>query len=207
MYLALGSDAELYDVTVQGNKAEAEAGGIWAMDDLVMHNLTVTGNTSGGVGYAVYLAESLFDGQSYFTGLMKMSGDIKITGNQGGEMYMGELTALVVGKDGLGENTAFDITLDSGVLTNRFYGSYDYSLKNGIYSVAHGDRSLTEPEFDDSVKTQQTAEDGGQDSSLWLILGGAGVLVALIAAAAAVIIAKNKKKTKAEGSAEEVTQE
>ena len=48
--------------------------GAWAQEDFIVKNLTATGNTAAS--HAVYLAASHYDGQSYFTGVMKFSGKV-----------------------------------------------------------------------------------------------------------------------------------
>ncbi len=207
LYLALGSKAELTGSQITGNTAKAEGGGIWAVDDLTMNGITVTGNTSGGEGYAVYLAPAQYDGHSYFVGLMKICGDLKILDNTNGDLFVGPEVAIAVGHQGLGKDTRVQLTLDSGVLTDRIFGAYNYEGGNQVYTLTYGDRSLTEPEESpalpedpDATQPETTEEadpaaDGAGNGLMWVIIAAAAALAAAggIAGAAA---AKKKKANK-----------
>ncbi len=203
IYLALGSKAELTGLTVTGNTSGTEGSGIWAVDDLVMRDLTLTGNTSGAAGHALYLGASEYDNHSYFIGVIKMSGDMKVLDNKGGDLFLGEKTTLTIDHQGLGKHTDIRLMLDSGLLTQRLYGAYNYELKDGIYTVTYGDRSLTDPEelpveatqpADQPGETQPAGgqqEEGGSSPILWICIGG-GLLVAALIVILAVLRSKKK---------------
>ena len=94
--------------------------------------------------------------------------------------------------------TKIYVTLDSGVLTNRVFGAYNYEGGEQVYVITYGDRSVTEPEYDASlaVKTDAPVEQNQQntESDIWLYAGiGAFVLVI---AAVVILLLKKKKPAK-----------
>ena len=203
-YIFKGCRAELYDTEVTGNKAAAEGGAIWAYEDLELHNTTITGNTSGGEGYAVYMSDANYDGHSYFTSRNKMSGNVIIKDNQGGNLWMGKDVAIAITADGLGTDTHIELTLDSGVVTNRIFGSYHYEGGDQVYTITYGDRSITDPEYDASLVPGAKGDAGQVDAGDVILYAVIGVFVVAIAAVLALLIAKKKKAGKA---AEKVNKE
>ena len=190
LYLSTGCKTTMTDVQITGNASALEGGAFWAVDDTTLHNVTATGNTSGGEGFAAWYDYSVFDGHSYFVGVHKISGDIIIKDNQGDDIYLGQEVAMSVGYEGLGEKTHFGVTLDSGVLTNRLYGEYNYEGGNQVYTVTYGSRSFTEPEIDQTMKTASEEKPANVDVLLYAGIG----IVALAAIAAVVLVVAKKKK-------------
>ena len=197
LYLSTGCKTTLTDVEISGNRAATEGGAYWAVDDTTFHNVTVANNTSGGEGYAAWYDYSVFDGHSYFVGVHKISGNIIFKDNQGGDMYFGQEVAMSIDYEGLGEDTVFGVTLDAGVLTNRLFGEYNYEGGNQVYTVTYGNRSVTDPEVDDTMVPEQTqpTEQNQEKNADVLLYVGIG-LVALIVVAVAVILVKKKKAGK-----------
>ena len=193
-----GSKLLLENAVITDNTAGLEGGGIWSQSDLILRNVDVNGNASGGDGYALYLADSLFDGHSYQSGSNKMSGNIKVEGNENGDMYLGPTATVSIEEAGLGQDTKILVTLDSGVLTNRVFGAYNYEGGELNYTVTYGDRSVTDPEYDASlvVKTQET-QDTAQGGDV-LLYAGIGVIGLAAIAATVLLILKKKKPAKAE---------
>lgn len=194
MYLIISTRFFMTGITITGNSAGGEGGAVWSQSDLEMTNVNATNNVSGGEGFAVYLASTNYDGHSYTASSNKMAGNMRIKDNQGGDLYLGETTTVAVMAAGLGEDTHMGITLDSGMLTNRVFGAYNYSGGNQVYTLTYGDRSVTEPEYDESlaVKTQTPNEQKKGGSNVILYVGiGAFVLVL----AAVVLLLLKKKKT------------
>lgn len=196
IHFSLGCDGQIYDCTVQNNTAGKEGGGIWAVDNLFIHGVTVTGNTAGGEGYGIYLASVNYDGHSYQSGLMKMCGNVIIRDNEGGDLYLGETTTIAGCAEGLGQDTYIHITLDSGVLTDRFYAAYNYDGENCDYIVTCGDRSLTDPEASPTASAEETGtqEDARSGMGDLLLYIGVGIFVAAILAVAVVLLKKKKAK-------------
>ena len=192
------------NTTITGNIAGAVGGGIWAVDDTILHSVTITGNTSGGAGYALYYGAAEYDDISYYRGFHKISGEMKIYDNVGGDVYFGEQTAVAVDEKGLTGDTRMEITLCSGLLTQLLYGAYNYEGGDLNYTVTTGDRSLTDPEYDPTYNDQSTPEeptevpsgegerDSGKASPVVWIAVGAGVIV--LATAVIIITAIGKKK-------------
>lgn len=206
IFLSAGSKAKLSDTQLLNNKAVAEGGALWAKEDLTMHSVTATGNQSGGEGYAVYLADSDYDGHSYFAGVMKMSGDMQIVDNKGGDLYLGEKVPVIIDGEGLGQNTKIHVNLHSGLLTQWVWGSYNYEGGNCDYIITYGERSVTEPEYaekvpeipveDPSGEPTETPTEGEQEQPKGNtgLFVGIGAVVAVIAAAAVIIVLAAKKK-------------
>ena len=207
IYLSAGSKAKLYDTQLLNNKAAYEGGALWAKEDLTMHSVTATGNQSGGDGYAVYLADSDYDGHSYFAGVMKMSGNMQLVDNKGGDLYLGEKVSVAIDGDGLTEGAKIHVNLHSGLLTQWVWGSYNYEGGNGDYMITYGERSVTEPEYAQEEIPEVPTGEGTQEppetptedekespkSNIGLIAGITAAIV-VIAAAAVVIVAVSKKK-------------
>ena len=209
IYVHRGSMFTLQNVTMTENTANLEGSAIWAHGDLCLDGLNATGNNSK-TGYAVYLEDSRFDGHSYATGVNKLGGDVIVNGNEGGDLYMGENTTAAMLETGFGEKTNFNVTLHSGLLTNKLYGEYNYEGGDLNYTVTYGSRSLTEPEYAEPV--QETEPDSqaqpgtegtepaqaGEDNTM-LYAGIGGIAGVLVLAAIVLVIVKKKKAGSATG--------
>ena len=183
---------KLYDTEVTGNTAALEGGAIWVGEDIELNNTTITGNTSGGEGYAVYISDGEYDGHSYITSRNKVSGDVIINENEGGDLWMGPDITIVIGGDGLGEKAHVNVTLDSGVVTNRIFGAYHYEGGNQVYTITYGDRSMTEPEYDASLAVVKEAEQKQTNTDVLLYVGIGVIGLAAIAAVVLVLLKKKK---------------
>jgi len=194
-YAIMGTRFNLTNVTFTGNAAGAEGGALWSQSELTLDGLTASNNLSGGMGYAVYLETAQYDGHSYANGYNNFGGDIIVKDNQGGDLYMAETTTVAVLEKGFGENTHIEITLDSGMLTNRVFGTYHYEGGDQVYTLTYGDRSVTDPEYDATLikaeETVQTQSAGSGDVLLYVLIG------AFVLAAAAVVLLVLKKKSAA----------
>lgn len=197
MYAYMSCYVDVINTTFTGNKAELQGGAIWCSENLNMEDLIITGNASASNGYAVFLADAEYDGHSYIRGLMKISGDMLITDNQGGDLYLDKTTTLSISSAGLGKNTEMGVTLDSGLLTQRLFGSYDYEGGDCVYTVTYGDRSLTDPEYDPTMVIKPAENDQDQQKKSGtdvLLYVGIGVIALLAVGAAALVLAKKKSK-------------
>lgn len=197
IHLNNGNYATITNSEVSGNTAGTEGSGIWTRENLKAVDMTITGNISQTNGYALFIADAEYDGQSFVQAVLEMGGNIIVKDNTGGEVYMGANNAIATVAEGFGKDTFFNITLDSGVLTSRLLGAYHYERgEDGIYTVTYGTRSMTEPE----AYAQPDA-----DGSNTLLYIGVGAFAVLLAAAAVVLILLKKKKnqTPAAPAAEE----
>ena len=198
---AMSSFATVTNCTFTGNSAGIQGSAIYAEDDLKMTDVTITGNVAANNGYAMYYADSEFDGRNYIRGLFKISGDMIIKDNQGGDMYLDNLVTVAVTDQGIGPKTHMEVTLDKGVLTNRLYGAYNYEGGDQAYTVTYGTRSLTEPEVDPELTVlEHTAEDEKTQANtgdIWLYVG-IGVIALAAIAGAVLMIGKKKKSAGAE---------
>ena len=192
IYIMMSGYTDMKECTFKGNTAGELGTAIWAEEDLSMENVTITGNKGKDGTYAVYLAPSNYDGQSYFKGTMKMFGDMIISDNEGGDLYLAEGVAVGTTAKGYGQKTKIGVTLDSGVLTQRVYGAYNYEGGNCVYTITYGDRSLTDPEIDASLLAV-AQDDAVNAMNIWLY-AGVGVFVLAIAAVVIAVVAGKKKK-------------
>ena len=205
IYLSQGSKAVLTDTRLLNNEASAEGGALWAKEDLTMANVTVTGNTSGGQGYAVWLDSSDYDGHSYYAGVMKMSGNMQVADNQGGDLYLGEKVSVILSE--LGEETKIHVNMHSGLLTRWVWGTYDYEGGDGDYIITCGERSVTEPEYKEPepeapeepvqppCEMPTEGEKTGPEGNTGLYIGIAATVAVIAAAAVAIVLAAKKKKS------------
>lgn len=204
---AMSSFATLTDCSFTGNSAGLQGSAIYAEDDFKMIGATVTGNVSGSNGYALYYADSEFDGMNYIRGLFKLGGDIIVKDNQGGDVYMDNMVTITMTGEGLGPKTHIEVTLDKGVLTQRVIGAYNYEGGDQVYTVTYGDRSLTDPEVDESLiqeeaAAEQTEETKAASQDTWLYVGVGVIAVAILAVVALLLAKKKKAKVPADASKE-----
>lgn len=208
IYLNRGATAKMTECALTGNAAQ-QGGALWAVDDLSMHSCTITGNACKD-GAAVYLAPGEFDGHSYFVGLMKMSGNMRICDNAGEfpGLYISDGTVMSVGAQGLGEDTLVHVYLEKGVLTKTLFGNYDYEGGNGVYTVTYGNRSATDFEVEEMAEepaepsetiteaTESTMPAEQPQRSNGVIYVAIGAMMAALAAAVAIVLAVKKKSSK-----------
>jgi len=197
IYADTASYISISDTEVTNNTSKAEGGGIWLVDDSTLCNVTVTGNRSGGEGYALYYHASEYDNRSYIRGAHKMGGEMIVKDNEGGDMYMGEQTGIAISEKGLTGDTYMNIRLHSGYLTQLLRGAYNYEGGDTIYTVTAGNRSLTEPEvFAQAQEGAENTEDKAPLSpTVWV--GGGALAIAIIAIALILLILGKKKKAAA----------
>jgi len=201
LYMAMSCRGYLRNSTFTGNTAGISGSAIWCTEDVDMADLIITGNKAPEEGYAVVLAEAGFDGMSYFRALVKISGDLLISENEGGDMYLGKQTTVTISPEGLGKNAKLGVTLDSGLLTQRLFGTYDYEGGDCVYTVTYGERSLTDPEYDPTMVVKVQSEAAQQEKAptadTWLY-----VVIGIFAAAVVAVIAWLTLKRKKSGAAE-----
>lgn len=190
---------ELYDSQITGNSALSEGGAIWTTKDLELHNTEITGNTSGGEGFAVYTNDAKYDGHSFMASVNKLSGSTVIKDNKGGDLWMAPDVVFAISGNGLGEKAYINLTLDSGVVTNRILGAYHYEGGDRVYTVTYGDRSMTDPEMIPGAQTEQDSDSAAGDVLLYVVVG----VVALAVVAVVVVLLLRKKKTTAKEPAGE----
>lgn len=202
MYIHRGGPAYLKNVTITGNESGLEGSAILADGKMELANVTVTGNTSLGGKYAVYLTPAQWDGHTYYSGMKKITGDMIVKDNEGGDMYLAEQIALAVSGN-LGDKAEIHVELSDGVVTQRVIGLYNYDGGNLSYVLTAGDRSVTDPEapVEEPVETPtepEITEPGGEQKqpsgSNAVVYAGIGVLVLVIAAAAVILVLLGRKK-------------
>ena len=201
-----GNFATILSSQITDNSCGTEGSGIWTRENLMLVSTTITGNKSLNEGYGLFIAAADYDGQSFIQAVLQFGGDLVIKDNQGGDMYMGPVNAIAVTAEGITEGADFYITLDSGVLTNRLLGIYNYEKTGNIYHVTSGNRSLTEPEFfataeEETTAPTETIEETTDESNtgLYIGIGAIGALI-LVAAVIAIVVKKKKAGNKTGGS-------
>ena len=139
----------------------------------------------------------MYDGESFTLGYYVIGGDILVTDNAGGDMFIDEGTAITTTAEGLGKNTRFHVQLATGILTNTILGAYDYEGGNLDYMVTYGTRSVTEPEYEAPIpgtETEQTRQEAPaeKNTDTWLYVA-IGAVVLVVIAAVILVITKKKK--------------
>ena len=172
---------------------------MWLWENCTMIDVTVTGNVCGDNGFAVYLADSEYDGQSYINGLFKMGGNMIIKDNEGGDLFLDNYVTIGALKEGYGPKTYMNITLDANLLTQRVMGAYNYEGGNLVYTLTYGDRSMTDPEYDASMVVVPAAQEEAKTTTGDILLyAGIGIVALAAIAGAVLVIAKKKKSAGAE---------
>lgn len=189
VYMHLGCVCELTDVTITDNTSREEGSAIFSGGRMALKNVTATGNTAKANGYAVYLDEANYDGHTYYTGRKSMTGNMIIKDNQGGEMYMAKGTALAVTGSGFGSDAYVMLTLDSGMVSQRVFGVYNYEGGDQVYVLTAGNRSVTDMEIDDEAQVDKPVE-----NSNWMYIGIIILATVILGALVVTAVVKSKKK-------------
>lgn len=194
IYTKAGSDVTLNNVKLTGNQSAMTGSALYVGDNILVNGLIATGNAAAE-GAAVYFPQNMYDGESFTLGYYIIGGDILVTDNEGGDMFIDQGTAITTTAEGLGKNTRFHVQLSGGILTNTILGAYDYEGGDLDYTVTYGTRSVTEPEYEAPLTEAAADESKPGSSDVWLYVGiGAAALVAI---GGILLLMKKKKVTKA----------
>ena len=212
VYVAPESACTITDATITGNTASKNGGAVFATGSLALLGGDLTGNAAEKLGGDVYLDASAGDGQSYLPGVYTLGGapavdDLHLT--------LGA-AASIAGE--LEKGAKLGVTLEAGTLTQSIRGAFDYDKKSdGVYTLAAGDRSVTDPEQPvevdltaptaDELESSEPATEPGSDaqpvetvtgsSNTGLILGIIAAVV-VIAAVIVIVLRQRAKRGKKE---------
>ena len=211
VYVAAESACTITDATITGNTASKNGGAVFATGSLALLGGDLTGNAAEKLGGDVYLDASAGDGQSYLPGVYTLGGapavdDLHLT--------LGA-AASIAGE--LETGAKLGVTLEAGTLTQSIRGAFDYDKKaDGVYTLAAGDRSVTDPEqpvevdltapTTDELESSEPATEPGSEaqpvetatgSSTGLILGIIAAVV-VIAAVIVIVLRQRAKRGKRE---------
>ena len=212
VYVAPESACTITDATITGNTASKNGGAVFAAGSLALLGGDLTGNAAEKLGGDVYLDASAGDGQSYLPGVYTLGGapavdDLHLT--------LGA-AASIAGE--LEKGAKLGVTLEAGTLTQSIRGAFDYDKKSdGVYTLAAGDRSVTDPEQPvevdltaptaDELESSEPATEPGSDaqpvetvtgsSNTGLILGIIAAVV-VIAAVTVIVLRQRAKRGKKE---------
>ena len=214
VYIAPESVCTITDGTLSGNTAAKNGGAVYAYGSLALLGGSLTGNSAESSGGDVYLDASAGDGQSYLPGVFTLGGAPQVD-----ELHLTlGAGAAIVGA--LEKDAKLGVTLEGGTLTQTVRGAYDYDkAAEGVYTLAAGDRSVTDPEppvaidrtaaadgetdADETASAAQptadseTAQPSAQSGSTGLIIGIAAA-VAVLAAAAVIVLRQRAKRGRKE---------
>ena len=158
----------------------------------------------------MYITTASYDGESYVTNLVKISGLVQVYDNVGNapDFVLSEGAFATIGSEGLAEGSRINVILRAGLLTQTLFGNYDYEGGDLIYTVTPGTRSATDPEKlpgSENPETQPTEPSEGTEAPTepdqtendrgvggWI----AALAALVVAAAAAVVIPLAIKKKK-----------
>lgn len=214
VYIAPESACTITDGTLSGNTAAKNGGAVYAYGSLALLGGSLTGNSAESAGGDVYLDASAGDGQSYLPGVFTLGGAPQVD-----ELHL-TLGAGVAIVGALEKDAKLGVTLEGGTLTQTVRGAYDYDkAAEGVYTLAAGDRSVTDPEppvaidrtaaadgetnADETASAAQPATDGEtaqpsvQSDNTGLIIGTAAA-VAVLAAAAVIVLRQRAKRGRKE---------
>jgi hypothetical protein len=201
-HLDMSAFTTIENCTFTGNTAGVAGSAMWLWENCEMSDLTVTGNVCANDGHALVLADSEFDGQTYINGLFKMSGNMIVKDNEGGDVFMDNMTTIgTYLNKGYGPKTEMHITLDKGYLTQRVDGAYNYEGGELKYVLTYGDRSVTDPEYDANMVVKASDDENSQqkvETGDILLYVGIGVIALAAIGGAALLIMKKKKSAGAE---------
>ncbi|MBQ3419505.1 MAG: hypothetical protein IJH31_05190 [Erysipelotrichaceae bacterium] len=140
IYCMRGSKSFFNNIDVQNNKA-LSAGGIYVDDDFQIFDSNISNNSaSEGVG-GLYIASADYDGESYYSSIVKMGGNMYIYDNEGNNknMLIDEESIVNLVSDGLSEDAKIGVNSNGDLLTKMLIGKYNYSKKGNEYIVTKGD--------------------------------------------------------------------
>ena len=200
VYVAAESACTITDATITGNTASKNGGAVFATGSLALLGGDLTGNAAEKLGGDVYLDASAGDGQSYLPGVYTLGGapavdDLHLT--------LGA-AASIAGE--LETGAKLGVTLEAGTLTQSIRGAFDYDKKSdGVYTLAAGDRSVTDPEqpvavdltaptTDELERSEPATEPGSDAQPVETVTGSSntglilGIIAAVVVIAAVIVI-------------------
>ena len=163
LYCLRGSKTFLYNPTITENIAN-NAGGIFVDDDFSITSGNISNNkATSGVG-GVYISSADYDGESYYSSIIKMDGDLYIYDNEGKNknLYISKNSMIHGTNDGFGENAKIGVEIEEKDLYKVFVGKYDYKKSGKEYLITKGDEYII------------------KDSNNVLLYVGIGVVLALV---------------------------
>lgn len=185
VYIAESGSATMTDDTIMGNKAKIGSA-IYSSGVLEMCGVQITGNKATD-HTAVYLDGTSNDALT-MNATCKFGGDLVIRDNDGGDAYVTNDGIIFVNTDGLGTNAHIALQLESGIISNMVFGTYDYEkLTECNYLLTAGTRSITDPE------SGMIQTDGMSNIWLYVAIGVCAVLVILILV---IVLLKRRKQKK-----------
>lgn len=212
VYVAAESACTITDATITGNTASKNGGAVFATGSLALLGGNLTGNAAEKLGGDVYLDASAGDGQSYLPGVYTLGGAPAVD-----DLHLTVGAAASIAGE-LEKGAKLGVTLEAGTLTQSIRGAFDYDKKSeGVYTLAAGDRSVTDPEQPvevdltaptaDELESSELATEPGSDaqpvetvtgsSNTGLILGIIAAVV-VIAAVIVIVLRQRAKRGKKE---------
>ncbi len=204
IYVKASGRTDLVNTKITGNSASIMASAIYSNSGIFLTDCTITGNTNAGNSCAVYLTNEGTDHESYVPCANQLRGTVQIADNQGGDLVLGEYTAVNVHGDGLGEQSKILLQLPQGGIQRFVTGPYDYSREADIYTITAGTRSLTEtdpvtepeqelPEQNTEQPTEPEQPQKKENSGVAVIAAVAAGVLLVLAAVVLLIVRKSKK--------------
>jgi hypothetical protein len=190
LYFRRGTKSYLTNCEITKNLSGAEGGGIWVDDDFEADSCRITENKAAKGAGGIYIAPANYDGEAYVSTVIKLGGNMQVTGNEGAcpGIYIGEGTFVNLMGKGLAQEAKMDVALATGTLTNTLFGAYNYEGENRSYVVTAGDRSITDPE--------PFPQKGAAKDVTGLVWIPVAVVAAAVIAVLALLLSKKKKQVK-----------
>lgn len=142
IYIQRGSKS-FFDNTIITNNIADNAGGIYVNDDFNFINGIVKNNEAiNGVG-GVHIEKADYDGQSYYSTVVKMGGDIYIYDNKGNKnnLYIDENSIVNLTSEGISEEGLIGVSTPEK-LSKVLIGKYNYKKSGNEYLISHGEEYI-----------------------------------------------------------------
>lgn len=204
MYVKASGRTDLVRTSITGNTASIMASAVYSSSGVFFTDSTVTGNTDQGGNSAVYLTNEDTDHESYMPCVNQLRGTVQIADNQGGDLVLGEYTAVNVHGDGLGAESKILLQLPQGGIQRFVTGPYNFSRQGDMYTLTAGEGSLTDidpvtepeqelPEQNTEQPTEPEQPQEKENSGVAVIAAVAAGVLLVLAAVVLLIVRKSKK--------------
>ena len=121
IYAKRGTKTEIIDINITGNSA-TNGGGIFIDDDFKMTNINVSNNSATNGTGGIYVNSADYDGESYYSSIIKMAGKAYVYGNSGSHpnLYVASNSIVNGSGSGFDDGTKIGVAVASGNLSKSF---------------------------------------------------------------------------------------
>lgn len=131
-----GTRSEINNLSLVGNKA-VNGGAIYINDDFKMSNINVTNNIATNGAGGIFIDSADYDGESYYSSIIKMDGNMFVYGNNGlhPNMYI-KTNSIVNGTAlGFGSKAKIGLQIEDEDLSKVLVGKYNSQVVGNEYII------------------------------------------------------------------------